>query len=183
MASRRHEVRKIQDGKPHYLSNYDSSFVVFMFLTSIKAHCQSIRNQSTSICISDSVTPYERRPFPLSQARAWMAFQRPLWAHALPPPMYTILGTYHKKLSDRQMCFWGKCNGNAWIPRSTLLLHSSQLRSHLLSPRWDLAFIPPPQRNDNVSRKNTVRLHNQVLSHSPSTHPQPHLCSLLTPKG
>lgn len=125
MASRRHEVRKIQDGKPHYLSNYDSSFVVFMFLTSIKAHCQSIRNQSTSICISDSVTPYERRPFPLPSAGAWMAFQRPLWAHALPPPMYTILGTYHKKLSDRQMCFWGKRKGNAWIPRSTLLLHSS----------------------------------------------------------
>lgn len=90
---------------------------------------------------------------------------------------------YHKKPSDRQMCFWGQFNRNAQIPHSTLLLHGSSLWYPLLSPRWDLAFIPPPQRNDNIPHKNTARLHNQVLRHPPSTHPQPHLCSLLTPRG
>lgn len=80
---------------------------------------------------------------------------------------------YHKKPSDRQMCSWGQFNRNARIPHSTLLLHGSSLWCPLLSPRWDLAFIPPPQINDNIPHKNTARLHNQVLRHPQAHTPSP----------
>lgn len=64
-----------------------------------------------------------------------------------------------------------------------LLLHGSELWSCLLSPRWYLAFIPPPQGNDNTPHRNTVRLHSQVFSHPQAHTPTPNLCSLLPPMG